>query len=86
MAQGVEIRTYTLGRPPKTTGIGGMSMKVTGLVFGTFMVMVAAVFFNQWFMALVVLAIGGVLTSGVYLEVRGRSIACLLYTSPSPRD
>lgn len=75
MAQGVEIRTYTLGRPPKTTGIGGMSMKVTGLVFGTFMVMVAAVFFNQWLMALVVLAIGGVLTSGVYLEVRGRSIA-----------
>lgn len=34
----VEIPNYSLGQPPRRTGLGGFSMKATAIVGGGFMV------------------------------------------------
>lgn len=75
MAKAHEIRTYTIGRPPQTTGLGGLSMKVTILIGITFMVSMVFIWANQWKLAFMAAAIGAVLIGLVNLRVAGRSVA-----------
>lgn len=75
MAKAHEIRTYTIGRPPQTTGLGGLSMKVTVLIGITFMISMIFIWTNQWKMAFITAAAGAVLIGLVNLRVAGRSVA-----------
>ncbi len=77
--QDVEIHTYTLGKPPQKTGLGGHSMKVTVLLCGTFMLMVAAnTMLGSWKLMLTIGAIGAVLTGLVYFQIGPRTLAASL--------
>src|SRR5699024_4386175 len=75
MAKAHEIRTYTIGRPPQTTGLGGLSMKVTVLIGITFMISMIFIWTNQWKMAFITAAAGAVLIGLVNLRIAGRSVA-----------
>lgn len=75
MSQEHDVRTYTLGRPPSTTGLGGASMKVTVLMGGTFFLAIILMTMNLTALALMVGVIGAILTALVFFEFGARSVA-----------
>lgn len=70
-----ENRTYTLGRPPRTTGLGGASMKVTVMLGGTFFASMVLVAINLVTVAFAVGIIGLLLTGAVFFQLGSRSLA-----------
>ena len=74
-----EIRTYTLGRPPQKTGLGGLSMRVTIMVGATFLITAFLINLGSGRMALTVGVIGGVMTGLVHYHFGPRTIAANLW-------
>lgn len=72
----VEIRTYTLGKPPQSTGLGGYSMKVSVMVAVTFILMVIVnTALGSMKLMLVVAVLGAALTGLVYVQIGPRTLA-----------
>lgn len=75
MSQEHDVRTYTLGRPPSTTGLGGQSMKVTVLACSTFFAFIVLLALNLGKLSLAVLFFGAISTVFVFVQVGPRSLA-----------
>ena len=74
----VAVPQYSLGQPPRRTGLGGMSMVTTGVVATGFMTFLIAQFVGLGFgLGLVILLITAGVAALVTLEWGNRSLACM---------